>query len=399
MECGSTGERQFVHRWGRRIAAPPWPGSSIEYSETQGYECQEVGPHKQTTGHKLTPRVELVGEDRSDPVLSIRDLRVSFVGRDGYLEALSGVSFDIFPGESVGLVGESGSGKTLTALAVLGLTDPSSTRTSGHAWFGNEDLLAMERTQLDCIRGNKISMIFQHPMTSLNPVFRVGDQIRDVLRSHRSVSPRNSRRQILEMLEAVGISDPARRYNQYPHELSGGLRQRVMIAMALLCKPSLLIADEPTTALDVTIQAEIMELLRSMAKEFNLAVLLITHDLGVVAEMCDRLLVMYAGEIVEEGGLEVTLNRPLHPYTSALLQSIPQATPRGESLRSLGGVVPSVGDYPEGCRFLPRCEHGQDECAAPQDLRSGRAGNQGRCCRLNEFALPGLLGALGAAGD
>jgi peptide/nickel transport system ATP-binding protein len=298
------------------------------------------------------------------PVLSIRDLRVSFAGKDGPVPALRGVDLDIEPGECVGLVGESGCGKSLTALAALGLLPPSATVTAGTVRFGGRDLLGLPRRELDQIRGRRIAMIFQEPMTALNPVLRVGEQIGAPLRKHLGLSRQAARGRAVELLALVGIPSPATRVDAYPHQLSGGMRQRVMIAMALACGPDVLIADEPTTALDGTIQAQILDLLRKLQSELGMAILLITHDLGVVAETCDEVVVMYAGRVVERAPTEALFAAPRHHYTAGLLRSVPSYTPANEEplapgtrprLREIPGMVPPLHALPVGCKFADRC--------------------------------------------
>ena len=289
-------------------------------------------------------------------ILSLRDLRVTFRTEAGPLEVLRGVDLEIAPGECLGLVGESGSGKSLTALAVLGLLPATARVTSGEALFEGRDLLAMNRPELDTLRGRRISMIFQEPMTALNPIMTAGAQIAAPLRRHLGLTAEQARRRAVELLAIVGIPAPEARIAAYPHQLSGGMRQRVMIAMALACGPQLLIADEPTTALDGTIQAQILDLLKRLRRELGLAVIIITHDFGVVAELADRVAVMYGGRIVEEAPAAALFDAPSHPYAVGLLSSTPTLEmPLRRRLPSIGGAVPHMADMPGGCSFHPRC--------------------------------------------
>jgi len=295
------------------------------------------------------------------PLLEVRDLRVAFASEGGELPAVRGVSLRLEPGETLALVGESGCGKSVTALALMRLLDPGA-RVSGTLCFRGQDLAGLGEEGIRRIRGAEIGMIFQEPMTSLNPVFRIGDQIGEVLELHRGLGHAAAGRAAAELLARVRIPEPARRAEQYPHELSGGMKQRVMIAMALACDPALLIADEPTTALDVTIQAQILELLRALRQEAGMAILLITHDLGVVAQFADRVAVMYAGEIVEEAPVRELFRAPLHPYTRALLRALPRPGERGR-LDAIEGTVPSLRELPPGCAFSARCGEALPRCA------------------------------------
>ena len=282
---------------------------------------------------------------------------------DGTVPAVDGVDFKIKRGESLGLVGESGCGKSVTSLTIMRLIDiPPGDIAAGEIWFDGREILSLPSHEMQHIRGADMSMIFQEPMTSLNPVFTVGNQIAEAVVAHRDVSKKEARNRAIEMLSAVGIPFPERRAKQYPHELSGGMRQRVMIAMALSCDPKLIIADEPTTALDVTIQAQILELIKSIQQRTGTALLLITHDLAVVAETTERIAVMYAGKIVETGTAEEVLLRPQHPYTQGLLTSIPSNVARGERLNVIKGTVPNPFRMPAGCRFQPRCAHAFEPC-------------------------------------
>jgi oligopeptide/dipeptide ABC transporter ATP-binding protein len=312
-------------------------------------------------------------------LLEVRDLQTHFPTRAGLVRAVDGVSFYLDRGELLGLVGESGCGKSITALSVMRLIAPPGKIVGGEIIFDGEDLLAASEDRMREIRGDDIAMIFQDPMTSLNPVYTVGEQIAEALRLHRKLSHKEARRATVEAMREVSIPDPARRVDDYPHQLSGGMRQRVMIAMALACDPKLLIADEPTTALDVTIQAQILELLNELRQTRDLAVLLITHDLGVVAEVADRVAVMYTGRIVEESPVEELFARPKMPYTEGLLRSVPKLVAdyvgREKRLETIEGVVPSPTALPIGCHFAPRCSHRMPRCTEGEiplyDLEGG----------------------------
>ena len=299
-------------------------------------------------------------------LLEVKDLQTHFPTRSGLVRAVDGVSFHLDRGELLGLVGESGCGKSITALSVMRLIAPPGRIVAGEILFDGRDLLRLSDAEMRHMRGDDIAMIFQDPMTSLNPVFTVGEQIAEALRLHRKLSRKEARQATIEAMREVAIPDPSRRLDDYPHQLSGGMRQRVMIAMALACNPKLLIADEPTTALDVTIQAQILELLDDLRKQRELAVLLITHDLGVVAEVADRVAVMYTGRIVEESPVDELFARPKHPYTEGLLRSVPKLTSdhvvRKERLETIEGVVPRPTDLPPGCHFAPRCPHRMPRC-------------------------------------
>lgn len=308
-------------------------------------------------------------------ILTVTDLRVSFATEDGVVHAVDGVSFDVAPGEVVAIVGESGSGKSVTAQTLVGLTRSSNAKITGSVNFDGRELTSVSDDELRGVRGEHIAMVFQDPMTSLNPVYRVGDQIAEMIRAHRDVSKAEALARAVELLRSVGIPTPERRVRDYPHEFSGGMRQRVMIAMALALEPEVLIADEPTTALDVTIQAQILRLLDSLNRDRNLSVVLITHDLGVVAELADRVVVMYAGHIVEDAPLDELFYNPQHPYTWGLLGSIARLDEaRPERLTQIPGSPPSLLNPPTGCRFAPRCKFAFDKCTQPPPLEA-RVGN------------------------
>ncbi|HET7167661.1 MAG TPA: ABC transporter ATP-binding protein [Candidatus Limnocylindrales bacterium] len=289
------------------------------------------------------------------PLLEVKGLRTSFYTRDGIVRAVDGIDFHVDRGEIMGLVGESGCGKSVTSLSIMRLVAKPGRIEGGQILFDGQDLLKLSTDQMRRVRGERISMIFQQPQSSLNPVWDVGKQISEVLEIHRGLKGSAARNRALELLRMVGIPDPKRRLSAFPHEMSGGMAQRVMIAMALACEPELLIADEPTTALDVTIQAQILDLMRNLRDETGTAIVLITHDLGVVAEMCDRVAVMYAGEIVEQSDVTTLFRRPKHPYTQGLIASIPVVGQVQDDLSTIPGNVPNLIDLPKGCRFAPRC--------------------------------------------
>jgi peptide/nickel transport system ATP-binding protein len=316
------------------------------------------------------------------PILTVRDLQVSFRTDDGVVHAVDGVSFEVSPGEVVAVVGESGSGKSVTAQTLIGLTRAPNSKITGSVMFQGADLIDLPDDQFRAVRGEHIAMVFQDPMTSLNPVYRVGDQIAEMIRAHRDVSKSEALSRAVGLLRSVGIPNPERRVRDYPHEFSGGMRQRVMIAMALALDPEVLIADEPTTALDVTIQAQILRLLENLNRDRNLSVVLITHDLGVVAEMADRVVVMYAGQIVEDGTLDEIFYNPQHPYTWGLLGSIARLDePRPERLTQIAGQPPSLLNPPTGCRFAARCKYAFEKCTQPPTLeaRLGDVSHLDRC--------------------
>jgi peptide/nickel transport system ATP-binding protein len=298
----------------------------------------------------------------AEPLLRVEDLRVEFSTEDGIVHAVDGITYQVMPGRTLGIVGESGSGKTVASLTTLGLTRTQGARVSGRILFGGRDLVALPEGELRRIRGNDIAMIFQDPLSSLHPLYTVGRQLREAMVTHRDISKGKAQARAVELLELVGIPEPKRRVEQYPHEFSGGMRQRVMIAMALANEPKLLIADEPTTALDVTVQAQILGLMERLQRELGMAIVIITHDLGVVAEVADDIAVMYAGRIVETASASAVFANPEHPYTWGLLKSIPRLdSPRDEALVPIPGTPPSLIRPPSGCHFHPRCPYAQPD--------------------------------------
>jgi len=324
-------------------------------------------------------------------LLRVRDLKTYFVTEQGKgtARAVDDVSFDLYPGETLGIVGESGCGKTVTSLSILRLVPepPGHILPGSLIEFEGRNLLALSAPELRAVRGNQIAMIFQEPMTSLNPVFTVGDQIAEAAIIHQQLSRRAARARAIDMLRLVGFPDPDERVDDYPHQLSGGMRQRVMIAMALICHPKVLIADEPTTALDVTIQAQILELLDRLQQDLGMAVLLITHDLGVVAGHADRVVVMYAGRVVETASTNALFEQPTHPYTEGLLAAVPRIDARRARLHAIPGQVPAATAWPTGCRFHPRCPYAWEKCVAeePPLLDAGDgAGHTARCWLVTE---------------
>ena len=316
-----------------------------------------------------------------NPMLSVRNLRTYFYTEDGVVRAVDGVDFDVYEGETLGIVGESGSGKSVTSLAILRLLDPKGKIEDGsEIIFNGKNLLDLNEDEMRKIRGNDIAMIFQEPMVALNPVFTIGDQIMEAILLHQDVDKKKAREMAIDMLRKVGIPEPEKRVDEYPHELSGGMRQRAMIAMALSCRPKLLIADEPTTALDVTIQAQILELMKSLQKEYGMAIILITHDVGVIAENADRVVVMYGGKVMETSDVRTTFRKPNHPYTWGLLNSIPRLDIEQERLYSIPGMVPDPLHFPAGCRFSNRCEFGEEKCTVEMPpLVEVESGHMVRC--------------------
>jgi len=320
------------------------------------------------------------------PLLEVTDLSVAFEGHKDTVTVVERVSFSVQEGKTLGIVGESGSGKTVSSLGLVGLL-PRNAVVTGSARFDGRELIGMPTRQLRSVRGDDISVIFQEPMTSLDPAFTVGNQLMEAYRTHRGGSKAAARERAIEMLRLVGIPEPQKRIAEYPHSFSGGMRQRVMIALALICSPRLLIADEPTTALDVTIQSQILELLRQLQDELGMAIIFVTHDLGVVASVCDDVSVMYAGQVVEQASIDEFFAAPRHPYSRGLLDSMPQSVVKGERLRMIAGTVPLPSRFPTGCRFAPRCPYVVEECTtASPDLERLDDGRRVRCIRHADLA-------------
>jgi oligopeptide/dipeptide ABC transporter ATP-binding protein len=320
----------------------------------------------------------------SEPLLAVDDLRVHLFTNRGVVRAVDGVGFALSAGKSLGIVGESGCGKTMTALSLMRLIpSPPARIVSGRIMFDGEDVVALDEPRLRALRGNAMAMIYQDPMTTLNPVFNVGEQIAEAVRLHRQASRAVALARAVEMLELVGIPDPARCAQSYPHQLSGGMRQRAVIAMALACHPKLLIADEPTTALDVTIQAQVLDLMRRLQRELGTAIILITHDLGVIADLVDTVVVMYAGKVVERAPVRQLFAAPRHPYTQGLLRSVPSLETREHRMRTIEGTVPSAYAMPKGCRFHPRCGIARDVCRTDEPpLVPDGVGGEAACWAL-----------------
>lgn len=325
------------------------------------------------------------------PLLEVRNLSIAFRTRRGVLPVADKVSFAIGPSERLGLVGESGCGKTVTGLALMRLLDHNAAVVAGEIWFNGRNILALPEREMRSLRGREMAMIFQEPMSALDPVFSVGKQITEAFCAHFPHRADEAKDKTLALLAQVGIASPVTRYDDYPHQMSGGMRQRIMIAMALICEPQLIIADEPTTALDVTVQAQIMELLRDLSDRTGTALLFISHDLGVIAETCQRMVTMYAGQVVEDAPVDDALLTPLHPYTSGLLRSLPRFAKRRAALGSIPGRVPEPLDMAAGCRFQPRCEFALPACATPQDLKAiSDPSRKVRCLRAAELTLAGV---------
>jgi oligopeptide/dipeptide ABC transporter ATP-binding protein len=342
-------------------------------------------------------RVADVDVNPAEALLEVKNLRTTFYTADGSVDAVDNVSFNVRRGEAVALVGESGCGKSVTAMSIMRLVAVPGKITGGEIRFKGRDLASLSEKEMRNVRGNDIAMVFQEPMTSLNPVFKIGAQVAEAIRIHRKVGKKEAWKQAGDMLDLVSIPDPHKRLHDYPHQLSGGMRQRVMIAIALSCDPELLIADEPTTALDVTIQAQIMELLTSLQKKLGLAVLLITHDLGVVAEFCERVVVMYTGRVVEEAPVRDLFANPAHPYTRGLLRSLPSVTavntPEARTrLATIEGMVPPLTNLPQGCKFNPRCPDVMEICLGNEPaLMPVAAGQSARCYLHGDDADPERL--------
>ena len=319
-------------------------------------------------------------QQQINPVLEVKNLETGFFTQRGFVKAVNGVSFSVNPGETLGIVGESGCGKSVTAMSILRLIqDPPGRILNGEILFQGKNLLKIHKKEMENIRGDRISMIFQEPLTALNPVMTVGYQLTEGVRRHRRVSKREAHLLAVEMFKRVGIPDAKSRLTAYPHQLSGGMRQRVMIAMALACEPKLLIADEPTTALDVTVQAQILELLIRLREEVGTSIIMITHDLGVIAEIADRVAVMYAGNIIETAPTRQLFRNPMHPYTIGLIRSIPRIVGERSRITTIPGMVPSLWNLPKGCRFAPRCTQSQERCTRMPELHEVEAGHMSRC--------------------
>lgn len=321
------------------------------------------------------------------PLLTVRNLRTYFYTEDGVVKAVDGVDFEVYEGETLGIVGESGSGKSVTSLTILRLLDPKGKIEEGsEIIFDGKNLLELSDDEMRKIRGNEIAMIFQEPMVALNPVFTIGEQIMEAILLHQDVDKKTAREMAIDMLRKVGIPEPQKRVDEYPHELSGGMRQRAMIAMALSCRPKLLIADEPTTALDVTIQAQILELMKELQKEYGMAIILITHDVGVIAENADRVVVMYGGKVMETSDVKTIFKKPKHPYTWGLLTSIPRLDVEQERLYSIPGMVPDPLHFPQGCRFNTRCDFKESKCSVEMPpLIEVEPGHLSRCFFYNKL--------------
>jgi peptide/nickel transport system ATP-binding protein len=320
-----------------------------------------------------------------NPVLEVKGLSTSFSTDNGIIPVVNNIDFTVKRQEVVGIVGESGCGKSVTSLSIMGLIPTSNGIVEGGIYFNGENLANFSEKKMRSIRGNEIAMIFQEPMTSLNPVFTIGEQLTEAIKIHWKWSKKKAREHAIQMLQKVGLPRAEQLINEYPHQLSGGMRQRVMIAMAMLCNPKLLIADEPTTALDVTIQAQILELMKKLNKETDTSIIMITHDLGVVAEMCQRIIVMYSGKIVEEADVRTIFKEPKHPYTVGLIQSVPDMREKKERLYSIPGNVPKPGSIEFGCHFAPRCPHAHDRCfTETPDLTTLKNGQKVRCWLYEE---------------
>ncbi|MCP4871289.1 MAG: ABC transporter ATP-binding protein [Proteobacteria bacterium] len=333
----------------------------------------------------------------SEVILELDGLRTYFYTDIGIAKSVDGVSYNIRTGETLGVVGESGCGKSVTALSIMGLIpQPPGKIVEGSIKLGGLELTTLEPDQLRSIRGKRISMIFQEPLTSLNPVYTAGAQIIEALAVHEpNIDPSEARRRAIDMLRKVGIPSPEKRVDEYPHQMSGGMLQRVMIAMSLICGPDLLIADEPTTALDVTIQAQILDLLRRMQEDLGMSILLITHDLGVVAETCDRVVVMYAGKVAEQTDVHRLFERPAHPYTVALFQSLPDVSVAADRLPTIPGMVPSAYEFPSGCRFRDRCAYANEACLSEPPLVEIESGHQVACHHIDRVRADHAGGANG----
>jgi peptide/nickel transport system ATP-binding protein len=323
-----------------------------------------------------------------EKILEIRDLSITFMQSKEETRVVDSIRFDVHKGEVLGIVGESGCGKSVTSLSIMGLLPKKTSKLTGEVLFQGKDLLKLNEKSLRKMRGNEIAMVFQEPMTSLNPLFKIGNQLEESLRVHQSLTKKQAKDRVIQILKLVGLPRPEELYGEYPHQLSGGMRQRVMIAMAMICDPKVLIADEPTTALDVTIQAQILKLMKDLNEKLATSIVFITHDLGVVAEMCDRVMVMYAGQVVEEGSVKTIFKNPKHPYTKGLMKSVPDIRHKNDRLYSISGQVPRPGTVQQGCLFAGRCEYAMAECinGAPP-LYKLEDSHQSRCFLAREEAI------------
>lgn len=325
--------------------------------------------------------------EKMEHLLQVEQLSVGFTNGEKSVRVIDDLSFSLEKGETLGIVGESGSGKSVTSLAIMGLLPVNTARVSGRVLLGGEDLLALPARKMQDIRGNKLSMIFQEPMTSLNPIKTCGEQIMEPMFLHQHIHKKEAKEKAIDLLRLCGIPDPEQRFHEYPHQMSGGMRQRVMIAMALACNPQLLIADEPTTALDVTIQAQILELMKDIKRRQSMSIIMITHDLGIVADFCDRVLIFYTGQVVESAPVKELFSTPLHPYTQGLIRALPKISEDVERLEAIEGMVPDADEMPKGCHFHPRCPYAVERCrqeAPPlMDLGGGRCV---RCFKVMEEA-------------
>lgn len=314
-----------------------------------------------------------------EELLRVQDLSVEFTGGEQTVRVIDDLSFSLGKGETLGIVGESGSGKSVTSLAIMGLLPANTAKVAGHIFLQDEDLLALPARKMQDIRGSKLSMIFQEPMTSLNPIQTCGRQIMEAMFLHQKLNRSQAKEKAIELLRLCGIPDPEQRFREYPHQMSGGMRQRVMIAMALACQPSLLIADEPTTALDVTIQAQILELMKAIKQKQSMSIIMITHDLGIVADFCDRVLIFYTGQVVESAPVAQLFSQPLHPYTQGLIRALPKINEQADRLEAIEGMVPDADEMPQGCHFHPRCPYAVARCR--QEAPPLTVLDDGRCVR------------------
>jgi len=331
-------------------------------------------------------RRNIVAIENKEPLLSVKNLKTYFKTEDGLVKAVNGINFNLYPGETLAIVGESGSGKSVCSLSIMRLLDQNGFISEGEILYKGKDIVKISEAEMRTVRGKEIAMIFQEPMTALNPVYTIGFQIIEAIKLHLKMNDKDAKNRAVDLLRKVGIPEPEKRVEQYPHELSGGMRQRAMIAMALSCNPSILIADEPTTALDVTIQAQILELMKELQKELGMAIIFITHDLGVVAEMSDRAIVMYGGEVVEKGDITTVFKNPMNPYTWGLMSSIPRIDKDVDVLWTIPGVVPSPLNFPKGCKFSNRCFLADEKCSKENpELISIEGEHSSRCWHIDKL--------------